>query len=247
MNFILSLFFLLLGWLAGAVINHLADVLPAKERVFQRPFYRGSHITKPPKAWSAITAYLTRSGRCPETGGSIGLRPPVVELVTAILFVFLFNHFGPSVYLLFVLGYTAILALLTVTDLEHRLIQNVVILPAILLALAGAFFTPQFGWKQAILGGAVGFVVFYLLALFARGGLGSGDVTLAAFLGLITAFPQIVVAAVMGMLFGGIVSALLLLTRQVTLKTFIPYGPFLIVAGWMVLIRGEAIMAYLWG
>ena len=239
----LILFLLLLGWLTGAIVNHLATVLPAKETIFQAPYYLDSHAVKPPKAWSAIIAYLTRTQRCPETERAIGGRFLAVEIATPGLFIFLGQHFGLSPYLFFALSYTAILVLLTVTDLEHRLIQNVVILPAILLAIAGSFFTPHFNWQLAIIGGASGFVSFYILAVLARGGLGSGDVTLSAFLGLITAFPHVVLALVLGMLFGGVVSFLLLITRRVTMKTFIPYGPFLIITGWIVFIWGEAI----WG
>ena len=246
MDIMLSLLSIILGWLAGIWINHAGNTLPARETLFQTPFYRASHVPKPIQAWSAIIAYLTNTHRCPETGVSIGLRPLLVELGTPLLFLFIVNRFPASVYLLFLLLYTAILVLLTVTDMEHRLIQNVVILPAILLAIIGALLSPNVNWRLALLGGAIGFGVFYLLALLARGGLGSGDVTLSAFLGLIIGFPHIIIALILGIFLGGIISALLLVTRQVTFKSFIPYGPFLIVAGWAMLVWGDAIYAYFW-
>ena len=241
-----SVVFLLLGWLVGVAINHAANVLPAKETFFQAPFYRQSHMLKPPQAWSAIIAYLTQTHRDSTTQQSMGLRPLVVELAVPLLFLFLVRRYDPSAYRWFVLVYTMILVLLTVTDLEHRLIQNIIILPAILIAVGGSFFSPYFNWRQAILGGAIGFVVFYLFALLSRGGLGSGDVTLATFLGLITGFPNVIPALLYGVLFGGVVSVLLLLMRRVTMKTFIPYGPFLIISGWSVLIWGGDFIARLW-
>jgi len=266
-----TLIFAILGWLTGVIINHLANVLPLKETLFQRPFckrrlnFNGQefistakkgeeanaepsycHAPRPAIAWSGLLAYLSGHQRCSACGKAIGLRSLAVELLTPIFFVFLYQQYVLSTYLLFALLYTAILILLTVTDLEHRLIQNVVILPAILLALVGSFYSPYFNWRQAILGGAIGFVVFYALAILARGGLGSGDVTLAAFLGLITAFPNIILVIVYGMLLGGIISAILLVTRRATMKTFIPYGPFLIVTGWAVLIWGDALSKLIW-
>ena len=241
-----SLLATFLGWLVGVWINHAGNVLPARESLFQIPYYRASYTPKPIQAWSAIVAYLTNTHRCPKTGESIGIRPVLVELGTPLLFVFLVNRYEPTVYVIFLLLYTAILVLLTVTDMEHRLIQNVVILPAILLALLGAVVSPNINWQLSLLGGAVGFIIFYLLALLARGGLGSGDVTLSAFLGLIIGFPHIIIALILGMFLGGIVSALLLITRQVTFKSFIPYGPFLIVTGWAMLVWGDVIYAYFW-
>ncbi len=263
--------FTIIGWLTGVIINHLANVLPLKETPFQRPFckrrlnFTGQEFVstakkgddaaetpvycrapQPPSAWSGLLAYLLGKQHCSACGKSMSLRLPAIEVLTPLLFVFLYNRFGLSPHLFFALLYTAILLLLTVTDLEHRLIQNVVILPSLLLAFAGGFYAPNFSWKQAVLGGAIGFVVFYILALLARGGLGSGDVTLAAFLGLITGFPNIILVIVYGMLLGGIISGVLLITRRATMKTFIPYGPFLIVAGWVVLVWGEALGKMVW-
>ncbi len=260
----------LLGWLAGVVVNHAANVLPLRESLWQRPFCKRRRdagpefvstarlgaappaeavycrAPRPPAAWSALAAYLTGRARCAVCGKTVGPRAVLVEVATPILFWLVSRQYGFSAYLPFALAYTAILVLLTVTDLEHRLIQRVVMLPALLLAAAGSFFAPHFGWQRAVLGGATGFVVFYLFALIGRGALGEGDVVLATFLGLITAFPNVVLALVYGILLGGIVSGLLLLTRRATLKTFIPYGPFLMVAGWGVLVWGNSLARLVW-
>ncbi len=271
---LLSLIAILLGWLVGVLINHAANVLPLRESLFQIPFCRRRldshsgefistarkdvesetplnpeycHVPRHPLAWSALLAYLTGHQICPSCGRSIGPRLLLVEVVTAILFVFLSYQYPLSGYLFLALLYTTILMLLMVTDLEHRLIQNVVILPAILLAMGGGFVTPKFSWKQAMIGGAIGFLVFYSLAVISKGGLGSGDVTLSTFLGLITAFPNVILVILFGVFLGGIVSGLLVITRRVTMKTYIPYGPFLMIAGWSVLIWGDMLFARFWG
>lgn len=205
------------------------------------------HAPLPWPQWSATLAYLTQQRHCHRCNKAIGLRAVLVELLIPIAFVFLYNTQALSVYLVFLYLYTALLILLLTTDLEHRLIQNVIILPAVLSALVGAFFTPTFSWRQAIVGGALGLIVFYVLALLSRGGLGSGDVTLAAFLGLITGFPNVILVIFLGIFLGGLVSAILLVTRLVTLRTYIPYGPFLMLAGWVVLIWGDSLFQRLWG
>lgn len=266
------IFFLLIGWLAGVVINHAANALPLKRSLWQRPFckrrlnYAGPEAIstarqgeteaaaepvycltpRPAVAWSAVSAWVTGRRACAACGKSLGLRALLVEIFTPVLFLLAYQRFGLSVYLGFAWVYIAILVLLMVTDLEHRLIQHKIILPAILLAVLGGFFAPDFSWRAALLGGAVAFVSFYALAWLSRGGLGEGDVTLATFLGLITALPNVIITLIYGILLGGLVSVGLILTRRATLKTFIPYGPFLIIAGLAMLLWGNALSAWFW-
>ncbi len=261
---------ILIGWLTGVFVNHAANVLPLKERLWQVPFcnrrlnftgvedvsmaqkgddtpeFSVCHTPRAPIAWSALMAILSRRQTCPACGKSIGGRAVAVELILPVLFATLYWQFGWSLYLLFTALYTTLLAIMFVTDLEHRLIQHVIIVPAILLAMAGSAFSPIFTWKQAFVGGAAGFIIFYALALLARGGLGEGDVTLSAFLGLIIGFPNIFIALLYGILLGGLTSVILLVSRRATLKTFIPYGPFLILAGWAVMVWNAALLTAIW-
>ena len=142
-----------LGWLTSIWVNHAATAIPAKETIWQRPYYHQSHLPKPRSAWSAFIANFTQTDRCPKTGQTDGLRPYIVEIALPVIFVFLSLRYPPNIYLVFLFIYTTILVLLTITDLEHRLIQNIVILPAILFGVAGSFVTPTFNWRQALLGG----------------------------------------------------------------------------------------------
>ena len=197
-------------------------------------------------AWSAWLALLTDQQKCAQCGQRrpTFIRSLLVEIATPVFFVFLLVYYGISTYLGWVSLYTAILILVTVTDLEHRLIFNVVILPSILLAIVGAFAAGQPPWPAALVGGGAAFVVIYLAALLSRGGLGEGDVTLSTFLGLIIGFPFILLSLGFGVFLGGGVAALLLITRRVGLKTFIPYGPFLTITGWIMLIWDVEIWDY---
>ncbi len=243
---ILFLLAALAGWVVGVAINHAAVILPERTPLRQWPRCSACGARRPWPAWSVLLAYLSGQAACRQCGqGRARLaRSLGVEVVTPLLFVFLLGRYGPSWYAGLVSLYTAILLLVTVTDLEHRLILNDVMLPAILLAVGFAFVTPGLSWKVALLGGAVGFVLVYLAALLARGGLGGGDVTLSAFLGLILGFPKILLSLLFGVFLGGLVAFLLLITRRVGLKSMIPYGPFLTITGWIMLVWGDEIWGY---
>ena len=236
----------LVGWLAGVGINHAANILPQRRTLRQKPRCPACSTARPLPAWSGIVALGSGHQICYRCGRPQRrfTRIVIVELAMPVFFAFLWGRYGPSPHLALISIYTVILALITVTDLEHRLIFNVVILPAILLGIAAAFFTPELTWPAALVGGAVAFVLAYLAALFARGGLGGGDVTLSTFLGLIIGFPHVLLSLTFGVFLGGFVALGLLLSRQVGMKTFIPYGPFLTITGWIMLIWGTEIWAY---
>ncbi|NJN93456.1 MAG: prepilin peptidase [Anaerolineales bacterium] len=241
-----TILYALLGWLVALAINHAADILPKRETLLQWPVCSACGTRRAPLTWSVWLALLTgrrTCARCDQPRPTF-TRSLVVEVATPLFFVFLINYYGVSAYLILVSLYTAILILITVTDLEHRLIFNVVILPSILLAIAGAVVADKPAWPVAMVGGGAAFVVAYLAALLSRGGLGEGDVTLSAFLGLIIGFPFVLLSLGFGVFLGGFVAALLLVTRRVGLKTFIPYGPFLTITGWIMLIWGAEIWAH---
>jgi leader peptidase (prepilin peptidase)/N-methyltransferase len=180
-----------------------------------------------------------------------------LAIVTAVLFGLNGALFGPTLHGVLNCVYIAALVVLTATDLEHRLIPNRIILPAIFLALiAGVSIDlllrsmAWMTWRAVAFGGATGLIFFaaaYALAgaLYpGKVGLGMGDVTLSTFIGLAVGFPSAIVAVVLGVLLGGLSSMLLLLTRRATMHTAIPYGPFLILGGLAALFWGPQIIQW---
>ncbi|WP_376792448.1 prepilin peptidase [Thermoflexus sp.] len=217
------LLFALIGWPIGMVVNGLANALP-RRRVLPS-WERGALASL---AW--IKGFRERACVHP--------RALAVELGVPILWALAAARYGVSTRAGLVALYLTILVLVTVTDLEHRRIYDAVMLPAIAMAIVLAPVSPWLGggaWG-AWLTGLGAFIFFFLMVLLTRGGIGGGDATLAAFIGLITGFPQGLQALAYGILLAGGVSLLLLLTRRATLTTAIPYGPFLSIGGAVVLL-----------
>ncbi len=152
--------------------------------------------------------------------------------------------------------------LITVIDLEHRLILHMVSLPtALFLALVGGL-DPARGWGKTLLGGAAGFASFLVLYLlgqaFARWmgqrrgqaieeePFGFGDVMLAGVIGLLVGWPGVWLALFVGIMLAGAFSALFLLGRIVRRRYTpfvpIPYGPFL-AAGALLVYFGAPLLA----
>lgn len=248
---LLTILFIFLGWLAGIAINHAANILPKRETLRQWPSCSACGRRRSYLAWSALLAYLIGQSECAQCGQrrETLVRSLIIELVTPLFFIFMLWRYGLSLYLVLVSLYTVILLLITVTDLEHRLIFNAVTLPSILLATAAAFFTPNLPWPSALVGGAIALIITYFFALlgaflYGHGAFGVGDVTLSTFLGLILGFPYIVLSLIFGIFLAGFVAFALFITRRVGLRVYIPYGPFLTITGWIMLIWGAPIWNY---
>lgn len=132
--------------------------------------------------------------------------------------------------------HTSLLLLILVVDAETRLIPDVVIWPAIGVALVAIPFDSRLAFPNALFAGLGGFLTFFLLAILTRGGFALGDANLALYIGLITGHPDVWRALIYGIFIGGGIIVVLLLMRRVTRKTYVPYGPFLCLGAWLTLL-----------
>ena len=176
------------------------------------------------------------AGRFPWEAGSgsgLAVRLPVVEVGTALLFVLTVLRFELSWELPAFLFLAAASVLLGLIDLQHRLLPNRIVLPAIgiaaaLLTLAAAAEQEWPVLLRAALGSVVLFTVFLLLALIAPRGLGMGDVKLAALLGLYLGWigwGAVVIGAAGGFVVQAVGALVLLATRRIGLRGELPFGP----------------------
>jgi leader peptidase (prepilin peptidase)/N-methyltransferase len=200
--------------------------------------------------WLSIDRYLFHGGKCPTCGEPERRRTTLTEVASAIIWGTL-PLFVPTSNLpaFLIIGlYLSILLLIIVIDVEHKLILHVVTVPTTLIAILGlSWFLPDNNIRMAALGALTGFIFFFTLfwigeRFFGQGALGFGDVTLSMTMGAMLGFPMIIATLVIGILLGGILSGLLLVTRIVNRSSYIPYGPFLAIAGMIMLVWGQPIL-----
>jgi prepilin signal peptidase PulO-like enzyme (type II secretory pathway) len=241
----MAFLFALLGLLVGGLVNRLGTDLPTRRRV-TRPQCPYCGQNRPWWQWVSLPSYTIGHAKCPYCGAPIRLRYPLVELGLAVAYTYLWVLLGASIQLPLYLVYTAVFAIVLITDFERRLILNAVMYPAILFAAAAGFITPRMTWWSALVGGGIAFIFFLIVgivgnAVFGAGALGGGDVKLALFVGLITGFPLVVEAIVLTIIIGAVISGFLFITRLRTLHDYVPYGPFLVAGGLITLLWGYAI------
>jgi leader peptidase (prepilin peptidase)/N-methyltransferase len=245
------------GWLFGALVNYLADVLPLRRRL-TRPFCFACDTDQ---SW---LNYLVWPRRCPTCSQRRSIRVWLVEIFYVVASVFI--SYSPPAKLGYWLGMIALayLGVVVLIDLEYRLIMHPVsIFGAVLGLLVG---TLRVGLLRSLIGGAAGFLLMWLIYLLGiliiklinrrRGqpvndvALGFGDVNLSGVLGLVLGWPLILVGLVVAVLIGGLVSLIYILVMLITHRyqafAALPYGPFLVI-GAVLLIYFQDLVAALVG
>lgn len=178
----------------------------------------------------------------------IDWRTPVVAVVGAGSGAFLVDRFGGNAGQLALMGlYVLALILLFATDLDQRLLPDVITYPLIVLALVGFVLgvgpyvhdPTDLGFAAAA---AVGMPLFlYLLSIpFGAGAIGLGDLKLLVSVGLLSGPLRLLVGLIGGALIGALAIVVLIVLRRITLRSYVPYGPFLIVgAMWALLALAD--------
>ncbi|MBI3091262.1 MAG: prepilin peptidase [Candidatus Tectomicrobia bacterium] len=240
--------------LVGAIFGSFANVcihrLPRRLSVV-RP---GSHC---PHCGAAVRwfdnlpvlSYLLLRGRCRSCGSRISPRYPLVEALSALLFLLLWWEIGWSRELPAYLALFEALLIISFIDLEHQIIPDVISLPGTLAGVLASLFLLPHGPLWAVFGGLVGGGVLYAVGvlggvLLKQEAMGGGDIKLmamvGAFLGWKIALLTIIFAAFLGSLTGG---AMLLLLRH-SRRTPIPFGPYLALGALLALLAGNTLLAW---
>ena len=132
-------------------------------------------------------------------------------------------------------AYSVALVLLLATDLDQRLLPNELTLPAIPIALVVGLaglnpLVPPADMPFAIVFALLVPGILFLASIpFGAGAIGQGDLKLLISVGLLAGAYRLFVGVIYGALLAGVVIVVLLVARRITLKTFIPFGPFLII------------------
>jgi leader peptidase (prepilin peptidase) / N-methyltransferase len=231
----------ILGAIAGSFLNVVAYRLPRQESL-SSPGSHCTHCGSPVKPYDniPILSWLLLRGRCRSCSALISPRYPLVEALTAALCVgtVLAHRSAAGIALSVVLILLVVPAALI--DLEHRIIPNRITALGTVLAIAlGVVLDPAGEPGRLIAGaGAGGFLL--LAALAYPGGMGMGDVKLAAVMGIFLG-RAVAAAMVIAMLAGVVVGAFVIARRGARMgrKTAVPFGPFLAFGALVAVFAGE--------
>jgi len=232
----------------GSFLNVCIDRLPHHESLLRPPSHCdgcGKRLRR--RDMIPVVSYLVLRGRCRDCGIRLSPRVPLVEFTTGALFALLGYLYGPGAAMGLGWFFAALLLVIFVIDLEHQIIPNVIVYPAIVLAFLVPWLTGSHDMISALIGAGVGAGLLLPVALFFPAGLGMGDVKLAALMGVLVGFPLIFMALLLGIVLGALVAAGLLITKRRGRKDPLPLAPFLILGLAAAAFWGEPVLRWYLG
>lgn len=240
------LFGLAIGSFLNVVIHRLAE---GGSVVFDRSRCPGcGHVL----AWYELVplaSFIIQRGRCRQCRMPISWQYPIVEAVTGIFFVYIYQ-FLPAYYHGLEMGYLffvfSALIVIFVFDLKYYIIPNVVVYPLIGVAAAhvawGRGYIPSEYPMISALALSGFFLVMYLVS---RGTwIGFGDVKYGVFMGLFLGFPLSAVGWFFSYVLGAIIGGVMIAMKRKGMKSEIPFGPFLIAGTGIAYFFGSDIIQW---
>jgi leader peptidase (prepilin peptidase)/N-methyltransferase len=237
-------FMALLGLIAGSFLSVVAHRVPIGESIVA-PRSRCPSCGTPIAAYDNVPllSYLALRGRCRHCDARVPAAYPLLELGLAAAFVaILLRYSDEGIEIALGACLAATLAAITLTDLEHRLIPNRILIVSALVAVALLLIGDRDALAEHLIAAAVAFAVLFLVALLYPRGMGMGDVKLAGVMGLYlgkAVAPALLIGFAAGALFG---LALIASRGAEARKQAVPFGPFLALGGIVAIFCGTEIV-----
>jgi leader peptidase (prepilin peptidase)/N-methyltransferase len=253
---VLEIFIFIFGLIAGSFANVCIYRLPREESIIRPP----SHCPSCGKniLWYdniPILSFIFLKGRCRSCKNPISFRYPLVEFLTAFLFLMTFRFTGISPALFFLWYFFVLLIIAAFTDFAQLIIPDCVSIPGMAIGVIAAFVFPGLmkaashpegflrSFAGLLAGGGVIWIIGFLgKALFKKEAMGGGDVKLMGMVGSFLGIKLTFLTIFLGSLFGASVGGILILLRLKTRKDYIPFGPYLALGAVSSFFWGEKIL-----
>lgn len=197
-----------------------------------------------------LLSFIWQRGRCSHCQQHISLRYPIVELLTACAAVSIALKFGPTWIMLAVFALSAGLIVASVIDLQEKFIPDELTYIFLWLGLLINTQAVFASLTDAVIGAVAGYLILWLVAklyLLVRKleGIGHGDFKLLALFGAWLGWQALLPIILIGSITGVIVALILVLRKKADRYTELPFGPYLALGGWLMLLWGQSLLGWL--
>jgi len=252
-DFIPYIIIFVIGAVIGSFLNVCIYRVPRNLSIIS-PASRCPSCNMPIKFYDNIPflSYILLGGKCRVCKAGISFRYPLVELLNAVLFVFVVWRFGFAWHTVIYGILCSALVVITFIDLDFQIIPDVITLPGIFIGIvAGSLLMPDpfirnslLGFKASVIGLLAGGGLFYAIAVLSRGGMGGGDIKMMAMVGALMGWKSVLLTIFLGSLTGAVFGIFLMISKGKGRKTKIPFGPFLALGTVITLFYGQEIFSW---
>lgn len=249
MNIAIMVLIFLLGIVIGSFLNVCIYRIPKEESIAKN----GSACSSCGAKLTfldliPVLSYLVLRGKCRHCKAKFSPQYPIIEALTGVLFLLLYLKFGLNYVIIVYAALIAILIVITLIDYRHMIIPNGLVIAGLVVGVAqllvSIFIPGVFAfagidhilldntWLDYVIGFFAGGLPLLLIALFStfvlkKEAIGGGDIKLMAFAGLILGWKLLIPAFFIGIVFGAVVSVVLMASGKRKRGDEIPFGPFL--------------------
>jgi len=246
------IYIILFGLAWGSFLNVLIYRIPRKMSLLTPPS-SCPECHKKIKFYHNIPvfSYIWLKGKCRYCGAKIPLSYPLVEMMTPLTFILLYDKFSLSPHFFISCLFTSALIVLCVIDYNHQILPDIITLPGLVLAVVYSLFRTDLNLLDSLLGAVSG--AGFLLAVYAlyyfirkKEGLGMGDVTMMLFIGSYLGWKMSFFTLLLASFAGAFVGIFFVFFKKKSFQYSLPFGTFLAPAALFSLFWGNQILeAYL--
>ena len=233
----------IIGLIIGSFFNVVIYRLPRGESIIAPPSHCPNCNTRLKTVdLIPVISYIFNKGECRYCGVNISWQYPVVELLTAFLYLFTHLKFGLTADFFIYLFLISYLIIISFIDFNEKIIPNVLSYSGIIIGLVLAIIFNHISFISSLIGLIVPSLLLLLIALIFKGGMGIGDVKLVGMIGVFTGYLYSLLSIFLGALIGSVVYLPLMLTGKVDPKTRIPFGPLINIGALIMIFYGEELI-----
>lgn len=191
-----------------------------------------------------VLSYLALRGKCRGCGAAIGIRYPLVEALTGVLFAFAAMRLGPGLTATGALVFLAALVALTFIDFDTQLLPDDITLPLLWAGLLLNVFGTYTDLQSAVIGAVAGYLSLWSVywgfkLVTGKEGMGHGDFKLLAALGAWLGWQVLPITILLSSFVGALVGVVLIVMARRGRNVPMPFGPYLAAAGIIALFWGK--------
>lgn len=256
----MDIYFTIIAFITGITLGSFYNVciyrIPQKQSIASPPSHCYNCNTRlKPQDLIPILSWVTLKGKCRYCSQKISPRYPLIELLTGILFTTIFLNFGYTFSTPYYMFLTSLLLIITFIDLDHYIIPDGLLIIGSIASLIVNTLGYGITLKESLLGGLIcgggTLAVIYLIELLIKKEvMGGGDIKLFAMLGLFLGIKlgalTILLSIYVGAIYG-IATIVYSKIKKIEYNSMIPYGPFISVAAFIVLLYGNDIINWYLG
>ncbi len=236
------------GVIIGSFLNVVIYRVPQEKSII----HPGSHCTAcghnlRPWELVPVLSFLILRGRCAQCREKISWRYPLIEGLNGSLYFYAawVNHSRSFLELGINFYFISVLLVLAVIDWDTYRLPDVFTLPLLGVGIVAGFLLPQgpSGWESLATALGVGGVFWMITRLYPEG-MGLGDIKLIAGLSAFLGFPEALIAVFIASFTGSIGGLIMLSFEKRSFREQIPFGPYLVLGGWIVFFWGQTILSF---